>query len=105
LLLLAPYVAVADDADGADVQAAVDFFGFADTDSDGRISAAEILAHAAARGIELTDEQVQAFLAADADGDGGVDVDEFLDSLDENKLGCRLFSLDVIPSVEYSFLL
>jgi hypothetical protein len=39
-----------------------------------------------ARGIELTDEQVQAFLAADADGDG-VDLDEFLDSLDDTELG------------------
>ena len=94
LLLLAPYAAV---ADGADVQAAVDFHGSTDTDGDGVITEAELLAAAVARGITLTDEQVQAFLAADADGDGGVNLMELLDSLDETRLGSEtpIIPLDI----------
>jgi Ca2+-binding EF-hand superfamily protein len=84
LLLLAPYVAVADGANG---QAAVDFHSSTDTDGDGVVTEAELRAAAAACGITLTDEQVEAFLAADVDGDGGVDVEEFLDSLDGTQLG------------------
>ena len=47
---------------------------------------AELRAAAEARGIQLTEEQVSAFLAADADGDG-VDVDEYITSLDTSVLG------------------
>jgi hypothetical protein len=89
LLLLAPYAVVAEGAEGL---MAVDFHVYVDADGDGRISAAELRANAEARGIKLTDEQVQAFLAADADGDG-VDLDEFLDSLDDTQLGVRICCL------------
>jgi Ca2+-binding EF-hand superfamily protein len=82
LLLLAPYAAVADGVEPTDV----DIFNSIDGDGDGRITQAELLAAAAVRGIELTAEQVEAFLAADADGDG-VDLQEFLDSVDETMLG------------------
>jgi len=41
------------------------------------VTEAELRAAAEYRGIQLTEEQVAAFLAADADGDG-VDVDEYL---------------------------
>jgi hypothetical protein len=88
LLLLAPYAAVADGANADRAEEAVDFHASADTDGDGVVTEAELLAAAVARGITLTDEQVQAFLAADADGDG-VDLAEFLDSLDDTELGCR----------------
>jgi Ca2+-binding EF-hand superfamily protein len=69
----------------------VDFFNSIDTDIDEHITEVELLAAAAARGITLTDEEVQAFLAADADGDGGLDVEEFLDSLDGTQLGSSTF--------------
>ena len=47
---------------------------------------AELRAAAEYRGIQLTEEQVAAFLAVDADGDG-VDVEEYLTSLDTSALG------------------
>jgi hypothetical protein len=52
-----------------------------DGDGDGLVTEAELRAAAEYRGIQLTDEQVAAFLAADADGDG-VDVEEYINSLD-----------------------
>ena len=51
---------------------------------------AELRAAAEYRGIQLTDEQVAAFLAVDADGvrcGDGVDVEEYLTSLDTSVLG------------------
>jgi hypothetical protein len=71
-------------------QSAESLFNEIDADGDGRITEAELRADADKRGIELTDEQVQAFLAADVNGDGDVDMEEFLDSLDETRLGSRL---------------
>ena len=53
---------------------------------------AELRAAAEYRGIQLTDEQVAAFLAVDADGDG-VDVEEYLTSLDTSALGEFVFPL------------
>ena len=55
-------------------------------DGDGLVTEAELGAAAEYRGIQLTEEQVAAFLAADADGDG-VDVDEYLTSLDTTVFG------------------
>lgn len=52
-----------------------------DADGDGLVTEAELRAAAEARGIQLTEEQVAAFLAADAEGDG-VDLDEYLNSVD-----------------------
>jgi hypothetical protein len=65
-------------AEGASAQ---DVFNALDADGDGLVTEAELRAAAEYRGIQLTDEQVAAFLAADADGDG-VDVDEYLALLD-----------------------
>jgi hypothetical protein len=50
------------------------------------VTEAELRAAAEARGIQLTEEQVAAFLAADADGDG-VDVEEYINSLDWTVVG------------------
>jgi uncharacterized surface protein with fasciclin (FAS1) repeats len=71
-------------AEGASAQ---DVFNALDADGDGLVTEAELRAGAEARGIQLTEEQVAEFLAADADGDG-VDVDEYITSLDTSVLGC-----------------
>jgi uncharacterized surface protein with fasciclin (FAS1) repeats len=65
---------------------AQDVFNALDADGDGLVTEAELRAAAEYRGIQLTDEQVAAFLAADADGDG-VDVDDYLTSLDTSVYG------------------
>jgi uncharacterized surface protein with fasciclin (FAS1) repeats len=67
-----------------------DVYNALDADGDGLVTEAELRAAAEYRGIQLTEEQVAAFLAADADGDG-VDVDEYLTSLDTSVLGDTLF--------------
>jgi hypothetical protein len=56
------------------------------------VTEAELRAAAEYSGIQLTDEQVAAFLAVDADGDG-VDVEEYLTSLDTSALGEFVFPL------------
>jgi hypothetical protein len=71
-------------AEGASAQ---DVFNALDADGDGLVTEAELRAAAEYRGIQLTEEQVAAFLAADADGDG-VDVDEYLAFLDTTVYGC-----------------
>ena len=50
---------------------------------DEHLTEAELRAFAEARGIELTDEQVQAFLTVTVTVGDGVDLKESLDSLDE----------------------
>jgi uncharacterized surface protein with fasciclin (FAS1) repeats len=75
-------------AEGASAQ---DVFNALDADGDGLVTEAELRAAAEARGIQLTEEQVAAFLAADADGDG-VDLDEYLTSLDTTVLGVSFLS-------------
>jgi hypothetical protein len=70
-------------AEGASAQ---DVFNALDADGDGLVTEAELRAAAEARGIQLTDGEVAAFLAADADGNG-VDVDEYLTSLDTTVYG------------------
>jgi hypothetical protein len=65
---------------------AQDVFNALDADGDGLVTEAELRAAAEARGIQLTEEQVAAFLAADAEGNG-LDVDEYLTSLDSSVLG------------------
>ena len=71
---------------------AQDVFNALDADEDGLVTEAELRAAAEYRGIQLTDEQVAAFLAVDADGDG-VDVEEYLTSLDTSALGEFVFPL------------
>ena len=65
---------------------AQDVFNALDADEDGLVTEAELRAAAEYRGIQPTEEQIAAFLAADADG-YGVDVDEYLTSLDTTVLG------------------
>ena len=60
-------------AEGA---SALDVFDALDGDGDWLVTEAELREAAEYRGIQLTEEQVAAFLAADADGDG-VDVNEY----------------------------
>ena len=64
-------------AEGASAQ---DVFNALDADGDGLVTEAELRAAAEYRGIQLTEEQVAAFLAADADGDGD-GVDEYRTSI------------------------
>ena len=67
---------------------AQDVFNALDADEDGLVTEAELRAAAEYRGIQPTEEQIAAFLAADADGYGvDVDVDEYLTSLDTTVLG------------------
>ncbi len=66
---------------------AEDVFNSLDVDGDGLVAEAELRASAEARGIQLTDDQVAAFLDADRDGDG-LEMDEFIASLDTNIVGC-----------------
>ena len=59
---------------------AEDVLNALDTDGNGYVTEAELRAAAEYRGIQLTDEQVAAFLAVDADGvrcGDGVDVEEY----------------------------
>jgi uncharacterized surface protein with fasciclin (FAS1) repeats len=81
VLLPAPSVVGAGASPVAEGASAQDVFNALDADGDGLVTEAELRAAAEARGIQLTEEQVAAFLAADADGDG-VDVDEYINSLD-----------------------
>jgi uncharacterized surface protein with fasciclin (FAS1) repeats len=73
-------------AEGASAQ---DVFNALDADGNGLVTEAELRAAAEYRGIQLTDEQVASFLAADADGDG-VDVDEYLTYLDDRVYGSSI---------------
>ena len=52
-----------------------------DGNGDGCVTEAELRAAAEARGIELTEEQVQAFMALEADGDC-VGLEAYLNSFD-----------------------
>ena len=61
----------------AEVMSVGDAHNALDLNGDGLVTEAELREAAEYRGIQLTEEQVAAFLAADADGDG-VDVDEYL---------------------------
>jgi hypothetical protein len=57
-----------------------------DRDGDGRVTEVELRDAAEAAGVVLTDEQVAAFLQADADGDG-LDAEEYVSGLTNLVLG------------------
>ena len=81
----------------AELPSAADVHASLDGDGDGCVTEAELRAAAEERGIELTEEQVQAFMAAEADGvcvsleaylnsvDGSVEGDE--DICSQDKIG------------------
>ena len=70
----------------AELPSAADVHASLDGDGDGCVTEAELRAAAEARGIELTEEQVQAFMALEADGDC-VGLEAFLNSVDESEEG------------------
>ena len=84
-----PAVANAAAAPTAELPSAADAHALLDGDGDGCVTEAELRAAAEARGIELTEEQVQAFMALEADGDC-VSLEAYLNSVDGSVLGfCR----------------
>ena len=76
-----PAVANAAAAPTAEGPSAADVFALLDVDGDGCVTEAELRAAAEDRGIVLTEEQVQAFMAFQDDGDC-VDLEAFLNSVD-----------------------
>jgi len=68
-------------------------FASLDGDGDGCVTEAELRAAAEARGIELTEEQVQKFMAAEAGGDC-VSLEAYLNSLDGSVEGVIRQSTD-----------
>ena len=81
-----PAVADAAAAPTAELPSAADAFALLDGNGDGCVTEAELRAAAEARGIELTEEQVQAFMAFQADWDC-VDLEAFLNSVDGSVKG------------------
>ena len=71
----------------AELPSAEEVFTSLDGNGDGEITEAELRAVAEDRGIVLTDEQVAAFLEADADLNGFLSLNEFLDSVDGSVQG------------------
>ncbi len=76
-----PAVANAAAAPTAELPSAADAHALLDGDGDGCVTEAELRAAAEDRGIELTEEQVQAFMALEADGDC-VSLEAYLNSVD-----------------------
>jgi len=76
-----PAVANAAAAPTAEGPSAADVHASLDGDGDGCVTEAELRAAAKARDIELTEEQVQAFMALEADGDC-VSLEAYLNSVD-----------------------
>ena len=74
----------------AEGPSAADVFALLDVDGDGCVTEAELRAAAEDRGIVLTDEQVAAFLEADADLNGFVSLNEYLDSVDGSIMGSMI---------------
>ena len=84
-----PAVANAAAAPTAEGPSAADVFALLDVDGDGCVTEAELRAAAEDRGIVLTEEQVQAFMAFQDDGDC-VDLEAFLNSVDGSVKGGEL---------------
>jgi len=74
-------------APSAELPSAEEVFDLLDGNGDGNVTEAELRAAAEDSGIVLTEELVAAFLAADADLDGGVSLDEYLQSIDGSVVG------------------
>ena len=70
----------------AELPSAADAHALLDGDGDGCVTEAELRAAAEARGIVLTEEQVQAFMALEADGDC-VSLEAYLNSVDGSEEG------------------
>ena len=94
----------------AEGPSAADVFASLDGDGDGCVTEAELRAAAEARDIVLTEEQVQAFMALEADGDC-VSLEAFLDSVDGSVEGYEAIELPIaavtwvlknLPPTKYS---
>ena len=70
----------------AELPSAADVHASLDGDGDGCVTEAELRAAAEARGVELTEEQVQVFMALEADGDC-VGLEAFLNSVEGSEEG------------------
>jgi len=83
-----PAVATANAAAAPTVElpSLADVHALLDGDGDGCVTEAELRAAAEARGIELTEEQVQTFMALEADGDC-VGLEAFLNRVDGSEEG------------------
>ena len=79
-------VANAAAAPTAELPSAADAHALLDGDGDGCVTEAELRAAAEDRGIVLTEEQVQAFMALEADGDC-VSLEAYLNSVDGSEEG------------------
>ena len=85
-----PAVANAAAAPTAELPSAADAHALLDVDGDGCVTEAELRAAAEARDIVLTEEQVQAFMALEADGDC-VSLEAYLNSVDGSEEGVSTF--------------
>ena len=99
-----PAVANAAAAPTAEGPSAADVHALLDVDGDGCVTEAELRAAAEDRGIVLTEEQVQAFMALEADGDC-VSLEAFLNSVDGSVEGVVLcgfiiYDADTCPDEE-----
>ena len=81
-------------APSAELPSAEEVFELLDRDGDGCVTEAELRAAAEDRGIVLTEDQVQAFMAAEADGDC-VSLEAYLQSIDGSVEGRVVYDVSV----------
>jgi len=91
-------VANAAAAPTAELPSAADVHAWLDGDGDGCVTEAELRAAAEDRGIELTEEQVQAFMALEAEG-VCVGLEAYLNSVDGSVVA-DLVAIEVVDWVE-----
>ena len=100
LIALMPTPTVDAAGPGVEGPSVEDVFNLLDENGDGFITEDELRGAAEKGGIALTDEQVAAFMAADADGDGRVSLAEFVSSLGTSILGGDfLIITPIVPPV------
>ena len=85
-------------APSAELPSAADVHAWLDGDGDGCVTEAELRAAAEDRGIELTEEQVQAFMALEAEG-VCVGLEAYLNSVDGSVVA-DLVAIEVVDWVE-----
>ena len=82
-------------APSAELPSAEEVFTSLDGNGDGCVTEAELRAAAEARGIVLTEEEVQAFMAPEADGDC-VSLEAYLKSVDRSVEGTKTDELPIV---------